>query len=73
MYIALTIVDIQKISLIIILMEFMNTILSIEKKRWTWNPMGPPRAGSNPARSDQCLPSKIAYFLSSNVIFYFFF
>ena len=35
MYIALTIVDIQKISLIIILMEFMNTILSIEKKRWT--------------------------------------
>jgi len=32
MYIVLTIVDIQEISLITILIEFMNKILSIEKK-----------------------------------------
>ena len=32
MYIVITIVDIQEISLIIILMQIMNKILSIEKK-----------------------------------------
>ena len=29
-------------------------------RRWTWNPMGSPRAGSNPARSD----TQFSYFMS---------
>ena len=40
-------------------------------RRWTWNPMGSPRAGSNPARSDIFIflfPSTIIISSSISVI-----